>query len=289
MTTAIIQQPILQQFNRYAIAHRFTGVQTQLWQHLYWLACTYGQGVCIPTYHLLETMGISRSQLLRARKVLEDAGCLKVHKTGAQRIHYTVMLDGVVVDCDGKNKNAKNNRKNHNVGMVGKTNGCVNHGTSGTASSTNKPMENGRGCCPQRPATTHNNCDHVKPQKSVPTGVAPQPDIVMNGAMEQHIDTFVVQHGYSRIAGRKLLEWYRMRKQNGWTMTVPGFVSTMDSLQTYCGGDEELLIKIIDRTLHHRWKGFHPYKIDASPVKHKKSGRLPKYDTKYEDLDYLEW
>ena len=267
MTTAIIQQPILQQFNRYAIAHRFTGVQTQLWQHLYWLACTYGQGVCIPTYHLLETMGISRSQLLRARKALEDTGCLRVHKTGAQRIHYTVMLDGVVVgENDEENVKSKDNRKSHIVG----------------AGDLDSPKK-----CTAKKSKMQNK-SNIRNQ-SMPTGVAPQPDIVMNGAMEQHIDTFVVQHGYSRMAGRKLLEWYRMRKQNGWTMTVPGFVSTMDSLQTYCGGDEELLIKIIDRTLHHGWKGFHPYKIDASPVKHKKSARLPKYETKYEDLDFLEW
>ena len=91
------QPHILQQFNQCAIAHRFTGVQTQLWQCLYWLTHTYGQGVCIPTYHLLETMGISRSQLLRARKALEDAGCLRTHKTNAQRTHYTVMVDGEVV------------------------------------------------------------------------------------------------------------------------------------------------------------------------------------------------
>ena len=274
---------ILQQFNQCAIAHRFTGVQTQLWQCLYWLTHTYGQGVCIPTYHLLDTMGISRSQLLRARKALEDAGCLRTHKTGAQRTHYTVMINGETVGENGGNTRDARMSGNNNHG-TGK------HGTLGTASPTNKPMENGRGCCPQRPATTDKNRNHVKPKnQSKSTGVAPQQDIVMNGAMEQHIDTFVVQHGYSRMAGRKLLEWYRMRKQNGWTMTVPGFVSTMDSLQTYCGGDEELLIKIIDRTLHHGWNGFHPYKIDASPVKHKKSARLPKYETKYEDLDFLEW
>ena len=289
------QPHILQQFNQYAIAQRFSGVQTQLWHCLYWLTHTYGQGVCIPTYHLLETMGISRSQLLRARKALEDAGCLRIHKTGAQRTHYTVMVDGMIVDMnDGVKNNAS---KNNNVG-IGK---C---GTLGTESSTNKPMENGRGCCPQRPATMHKNRDYVKPQKSQPTGVAPQPDIVMNGEMEQQIETFTTRHGYSRMAGRKLLAWYRMRRQHGWTMTLPGFVSTMDALQTYCSGDEDMLIKIVNRTLQHQWKGFHPYVEDRSAVAnktntgpnryhkqsyHKQSARLPKYETKYEDLDYLEW
>ena len=281
------QPHILQQFNQCAIAQRFSGVQTQLWHCLYWLTHTYGQGVCIPTYHLLETMGISRSQLLRARKALEDAGCLRVHKTGAQRTHYTVMVDGVPVDMDG---GGKNGRAKHETGKCG---------TPGTAFSTNKTMENGRGCCPQHPATLHKNRDYVKPQKSQPTGVAPQPDIVMNGEMEQQIETFTTRHGYSRMAGRKLLEWYRMRRQHGWTMTLPGFVSTMDALQTYCSGDEDMLIKIVNRTLQHQWKGFHPYVGDGSavpnkpntgPNKHnKQSARLPKYETKYEDLDYLEW
>ena len=135
MNTIAMKQPhILQQFNQYAIAKRFTGVQTQLWQHLYWLTHTYGQGVCIPTYHLLETMGISRSQLLRARKVLEKAGCLRVEKINAQRLHYTVMLDGELVDCEnggeseGKTVKPKNNRKPSGE------NKC---GTSGSPSPTN--------------------------------------------------------------------------------------------------------------------------------------------------------
>ena len=269
------QPHILQQFNQCAIAHRFTGVQTQLWQCLYWLTHTYGQGVCIPTYHLLDTMGISRSQLLRARKALEDAGCLRTHKTGAQRTHYTVMVDGMIV---GEGSALPTN------------NGCAKHGTLGTASPTNKPMENDRGCCPQRPATTDKNRNHVKSKnQSQPTGVAPQADIVMNGDMEHHIEAFAAQHGYSRIAQRKLLAWYRMRRQHGWTMTIPGFAGTMEALQTYCSGDEDMLIKIVDRTLHHRWKGFHPYVEDVPKKYNKSSGRLPKYETKYEDLDYLEW
>ena len=261
MTNAAAQPHILQQFNRCAIAHRFTGVQTQLWQCLYWLTYTYGQGVCIPTYHLLETMGISRSQLLRARKALEDAGCLRTHKTGAQRTHYTVLIDGVT---------------------VGEAEKC---GTLGTASPTMRK--------------TNGMKNHSKkPKQSVPTGVAPQPDIVMNGRMEQEIAAFTAQHGYSALAQRRLLAWYRMRKSNGWTMTASGFANTMAELQTLCGGDEAMLIKIVDRTLQHRWKGFHPYKIDASPVGdgssvpkkyQKQSAQLPRYETKIEDLDYLEW
>ena len=258
----------LQQFNQCAIAHRFTGVQTQLWQCLYWLTHTYGQGVCIPTYHLLDTMGISRSQLLRARKALEDAGCLRTHKTGAQRTHYTVMVDGEIVG-EGSALPPKNGRAKH--GTLGNN----NHGTA-SAQRTRKS------------APTGQKLNDAK--KSVPTGVAPQADIVMNGDMEHHIEAFAAQHGYSRIAQRKLLAWYRMRRQHGWTMTIPGFAGTMEALQTYCSGDEDMLIKIVDRTLHHRWKGFHPYVVEDGPKKYKKSsGRLPKYDTKYEDLDYLEW
>jgi hypothetical protein len=248
----------LQQFNQCAIAHRFTGVQTQLWQCLYWLTHTYGQGVCIPTYHLLDTMGISRSQLLRARKALEDAGCLRTHKTGAQRTHYTVMVDGMIV---GEELPVP-----HNIGD--------DVPASREYTAKKSKMQ---------------NKSNIRNQ-SQPTGVAPQADIVMNGDMEHHIEAFAAQHGYSRIAQRKLLAWYRMRRQHGWTMTIPGFAGTMEALQTYCSGDEDMLIKIVDRTLHHRWKGFHTYVEEDGPKKYNKSsGRLPKYDTKYEDLDYLEW
>ena len=266
------QPHILQQFNQCAIAHRFTGVQTQLWQCLYWLTHTYGQGVCIPTYHLLDTMGISRSQLLRARKALEDAGCLRTHKTGAQRTHYTVMVDGMIVG-EGSALPTNNGRAKH--GTLGNN----NHGTSGN---------NNHGTANPSPTNRKTNGVH-KSGKSQPTGVAPQADIVMNGDMEHHIEAFAAQHGYSRIAQRKLLAWYRMRRQHGWTMTIPGFAGTMEALQTYCSGDEDMLIKIVDRTLHHRWKGFHPYVGDGPNKHNKSSGRLPKYDTKYEDLDYLEW
>ena len=113
------QPHILQQFNTCAIAHRFTGIETQLWQHLYWLTHTYGQGVCIPTYHLLDTMGISRSQLFRARKALEAAGCLKVDKTNAQRLHYTVMVDGASVDCDTNNRGVcRNTMRNMRIWII---------------------------------------------------------------------------------------------------------------------------------------------------------------------------
>ena len=284
MTNAAAQPHILQQFNRCAIAHRFTGVQTQLWQCLYWLTYTYGQGVCIPTYHLLETMGISRSQLLRARKALEDAGCLRTHKTGAQRTHYTVLIDGEIVVGEGSA--LPQNRTN--ALPQNRTNALPqNHHGTGSAPKCASPSP-----------TTRKPTGAKQSGKSIPTGVAPQPDIVMNGRMEQEIAAFTTQHSYSALAQRRLLAWCRMRKSNGWTMTASGFANTMAELQTLCGGDETMLIKIVDRTLQHRWKGFHPYKIDTSPVGdgssvpkkyQKQSSQLPRYETKMEDLDYLEW
>ena len=136
MTTAAT----LQTFNQCAIAHRFTGIQTQLWQCLYWLVHTYGQGVCIPTYHLLDTMGISRSQLTRARNALAAAGCLQMHKTNAQRTHYTLMIDGKPIHTDktvgagvARPKNhGKTNAKNHGTGND-KKHGTGNDKKHGTA------------------------------------------------------------------------------------------------------------------------------------------------------------
>ena len=287
MTTAAT----LQTFNQCAIAHRFTGVQTQLWQCLYWLVHTYGQGVCIPTYHLLDTMGISRSQLTRARNALVAAGCLQMHKTNAQRTHYTLMIDGKPIHTDitvgegahvspvGDDKVncacAREDALGHDLGVPQK----------------NKPKQN----------KTQKHKNNAKPKtnpshKSVPTGVAPQPDIVMNGEIEKQVDAFVAQHGHSRTVRNKLLEWCRMRRQHRWTLTLTGFTGTMNTLLQHSGGEESLMIKIIDRTLAHQWKGFFPYKMDPIPreknapgIYKKSMGKIPKYDTKKEDLDFLEW
>lgn len=248
----------LQTFNQFAIARRFTGVQTQLWQCLYWLVQSYGQGICIPTYHLLETMGISRSQFTRARNALVQAGCLSIHKTGAQRTHYTVLIDGNIVGADvpgGPRKNKSDSPKKNN----------------------------------QKPN---------KPVKSIPTGVAPQPDIVMNKEIDRQVEAFVAQHGYSRMVKNKLLQWCAMRRDHRWTLTATGFAGTMATLLQHSGGDEELMINIIDRTLAHQWKGFFPYKVDPIPRvrncgdsrygKNDKRGRIPEYDTQKVDLSFLE-
>ena len=269
MTTAAT----LQTFNQCAITHRFTGIQTQLWQCLYWLVHTYGQGVCIPTYHLLDTMGISRSQLTRARNALAAAGCLQMHKTNAQRTHYTLMIDGKPIDIDTTvgAGSARPNTGSARPKKHGKTN-AKNHGTA-------------------NPSPTAPTGKDKKSCKSVPTGVAPQPDIVMNGEIEKQVDAFVAQHGYSRAVRHKLLEWCRMHRQHCWTLTETGFTGTMNTLLQHSGGDESLMIKIIDRTLTHQWKGFFAYKMD--PISHgmyqKSTGKIPKYDTKKEDLDFLEW
>ena len=282
MTTAAT----LQTFNQCAIAHRFTGIQTQLWQCLYWLVHTYGQGVCIPTYHLLDTMGISRSQLTRARNALVAAGCLQMHKTNAQRTHYTLMIDGKPIHTDttvgagfARPIDGAHAAKNHGQTNA-KNNETGNDKKQGTANpSPTAPMGKDKKSC-----------------KSVPTGVAPQPDIVMNGKIEKQVDAFVAQHGYSRAVRNKLLEWCRMRRQHRWTLTETGFTGTMNTLLQHSEGEESLMIKIIDRTLAHQWKGFFAYKMDPIPreknapgMYQKPTGKIPKYDTKKEDLDFLEW
>jgi len=107
------------------------------------------------------------------------------------------------------------------------------------------------------------------------------------------VDTFVAQHGYSRAVRNKLLQWCHMRRQHCWTLTLTGFASTMNTLLQHSEGEESLMIKIIDRTLAHQWKGFFPYKVGAGSARPntgmKPTGKIPKYDTKKEDLDFLEW
>ena len=290
MTTAAT----LQTFNQCAIAHRFTGIQTQLWQCLYWLVHTYGQGVCIPTYHLLDTMGISRSQLTRARNALVAAGCLQMHKTNAQRTHYTLMIDGKPIHTDitvgegpARPIDGSHTPKNH---------GKTNEKNRGTANDKKQGTGNDKKHGTANPSPTAPTGKDKKICQSVPTGVAPQPDIVMNGEIEKQVDTFVAQHGYSRAVRNKLLQWCRMRRQHCWTLTLTGFAGTMNTLLQHSGGEESLMIKIIDRTLAHQWKGFFAYKMDPIPreknapgIYQKSMGKIPKYDTKKEDLDFLEW
>jgi len=298
MTTAAT----LQTFNQCAIAHRFTGIQTQLWQCLYWLVHTYGQGVCIPTYHLLDTMGISRSQLTRARNALVSAGCLQMHKTNAQRTHYTLMIDGKPIDTDttvgagSARPNTGSARPNTgsarpNTGSACPFEGMHTSKKHGKTNAKNHGTGNDKKHGTANPSPTAPTGKDKKSCKSVPTGVAPQPDIVMNGEIEKQVDAFVAQHGYSRAVRHKLLEWCRMRRQHCWTLTEIGFNGTMNTLLQHSGGEESLMIKIIDRTLTHQWKGFFAYKMD--PISHgmyqKSTGKIPKYDTKKEDLDFLEW
>ena len=191
-----------------------------------------------------------------------------MHKTNAQRTHYTLMIDGKLIHTDITVGEGAARQKKH-----GKTN-AKNHGTANP--SPTAPMGKDKKSC-----------------QSVPTGVAPQPDIVMNGEIEKQVNAFVAQHGYSRAVRNKLLEWCRMRRQHCWTLTLTGFTGTMNTLLQHSGGDESLMIKIIDRTLAHQWKGFFPYKVEAGSARPntgmKSTGKIPKYDTKKEDLDFLEW
>ena len=53
---------------------------------------------------------------------------------------------------------------------------------------------------------------------------------------------------------------------------------------------------LLDKGHINQWKGFFPYKMDPIPreknapgMYQKSTGKIPKYDTKKEDLDFLEW
>lgn len=304
MTSTTRTPHILQQFNQCAIAHRFTGIQTQLWQHLYWLVHTYGQGVCIPTYHLLETMQISRSQLLRARNALVQAGCLKIDKINNQRLHYTLLLNGVPVDTAMEESPTPKKLTAPHAISISHNNTTTNGNTTPSAMDKPKSMEK------------------QKPKKSIPTGIAKEPNLT-DREMELHLNAFVdsVENRYGahaehhREALREaLLAWHRMRSKYHWHLTRTGLNHLLLTLLELGEGDLYIMTKVVNKSVIECWKGFYPYKekqIKSGAVLRKQEeklrkekerqerekekerermrGRIAYYDTKREDLSFLEW
>jgi len=135
-------------------------------------------------------------------------------------------------------------------------------------------------------------------------------EVIMNGKGEDCIRTYMkTLTADDRITARqlehKLLEWCRMRRSCGWTLTEAGLAVTLDKLKRLADGDINQMLKIVNRTLKRKWNSFYPYIEDAAPSgaalieleqrnEHNRQssarGRLPQYDTqKVDDFSYLEF
>lgn len=329
MTSTTLTPHVLQQFNQCAIAHRFTGIQTQLWQYLYWLVYTYGQGMCIPTYHLLETMQISRSQLLRARNALVQAGCLKIDKINNQRLHYTLMLNGVPIDAvTEESPTQKKLRKPERIHVSLQKNpvgGNVpvphdvlgDHAVSATHTNATPSTTPSRTLQPMPKSIAKQ-----KPKQSIPTGVAKEPTLT-DREMEVHLNAFAdsaenrfgVHAEYHREALREaLLAWQRMRSKYNWRLTRTGLNHLLLTLLDIGKGDLYSMAKAVNQSVRECWKGFYPYREkqiksgaalrkqeeklrkererqerEREKERERMRGRIPYYDTKRDDLNFLEW
>ena len=90
------------------------------------------------------------------------------------------------------------------------------------------------------------------------------------------------------------------RKTQGKTLTKAGLDALLGKLVTLAQNNIRIMIDIIDQSLNRGWLGFYPCKGRVARPAYATShtatyqyrstpARMAKYDTKYEDLDYLEW
>jgi hypothetical protein len=131
--------------------------------------------------------------------------------------------------------------------------------------------------------------DHIRPYKINATTT----DIIHNNAYRKLVDAFCAQYtGYDRNALESALtQFFYRRKAQGKTLTKAGLDALLGKLVTLAQNNIRTMIDIIQQSLNRGWFGFYPYKpCTATGGYYKpKPARIPKYDTKYEDLDYLEW
>ena len=133
--------------------------------------------------------------------------------------------------------------------------------------------------------------DHIRPYKINSANTTT--DIIHNNAYRKLVDAFCAQYtGYDRnTLESALTQFLYRRKAQGKTLTKAGLDALLGKLVTLAQNNIRTMIDIIQQSLNRGWFGFYPYKpCTATGGYYKpKPARIPKYDTKYEDLDYLEW
>jgi len=251
----------LQQFHTIAIAHKLSAAAILLWQQIYFTAQAQGKyrNLCLRTADLTEALDITRNGLQKVRHTLTNAGLLKVRIDNRQRVYYTLMLNGKNIDeksvgADLRVFCADARPQNHET---------QNHGTA-------------------------------KPSPTVNRG-----DIIHNNAYRKLVDAFCAQYdNQHRITLEiALQQFFHKRKQKGKTLTRAGLDALLHKLVALAENNIRTMIDIVNQSINRGWTGFYPYKpCMASAGKHgmgnygtAKPSRMPKYDTKYEDLDFLEW
>ena len=263
----------LQQFLQKAAAYKLSAGAILLWQSVYFAAQRKGKysNVVLCTADLMAALGITRNGLQKIRRMLTEAGLLEVRVDARKNVYYTLMIDGKVVHEAGGDseteKAAKSKTKMTNSHGEEQTAGC---GTGGGFCGTGNPS----------PTTT---------------------DILQNNAYRKLVDAFCTQYdnGGATALSTRLQQFLYRRKQQGKTLTRAGLDALLDKLCTLAQENVQTMIRIIEQSMQRGWYGFYPYRAAAGNVSagsckaggtsHERPSRIPKYDTKKEDLDFLEW
>ena len=258
----------LQQFHTQAVRHKLSAAAILLWQYIYFIASTRGNyaNLCLRTPDLTDTLHITRNGLQKVRRTLVNAGLLQVRIDHRQHVYYTLLIDGKPV---GGNKTQRNNTGGGTPPLRGTAN---HHGTGNPSPITNT-------------------------------------DIIHNNAYRKLVDAFCAKYtGHDRnTLESALLQFLYRRKTQGKTLTKAGLDALLGKLVNLAQNNIGNMIDIIQQSLNRGWTGFYPCRGRVSrPVANQyrpayatsytatyqyrsAPARMAKYDTKYEDLDYLEW
>ena len=274
----------LQQFHTQAIRHKLSATAILLWQYIYFIANAQGNyaNLCLRTPDLTDTLHITRNALQKVRRTLVNAGLLQVRIDHRQHVYYTLKLDGKTV---GGNDN-DNNKTPVRADIL--------HDKS---VRNDVPHD--------KPVRVD---DHIDPQNRADVVIRPykinstNTDIIHNNAYRKLVDAFCARYtGYDRNALESALtQFLYRRKAQGKTLTKAGLDALLHKLVILAQNNIRTMIDIIYQSLNRGWMGFYPCKLNYCGMSGSSSpatgyqyrtapARMAKYDTKYEDLDYLEW
>ena len=281
----------LQQFLQKAAAYKLSAGAILLWQSVYFAAQRKGKysNVVLCTADLMAALGITRNGLQKIRRMLTEAGLLEVRVDARKNVYYTLMTDGKVVREAGGDSDTEKAAKS-------KLKTPKSHGEEQTAG-----CGMGGGFCgkhisgTEKTCGTGNSCGTGNPSPTVTT------DILQNNVYRKLVDAFCTQYdnGGATALSTRLQQFLYRRKQQGKTLTRAGLDALLDKLCTLSQENVQTMIRIIEQSMQRGWYGFYPYRALACNVSagsgkvrgipHEKPYRIPKYDTKKEDLDFLEW
>ena len=284
---------VITKFNQIAIASKLTGLQMQLWYEIFLKVQASTQNLCISTAELLELLQVSRCQFQRARNGLVNAGLLSMRKVSNQKMFYTVQL-------------------NHEPVAVHQS-----IETAGTKEVPEMSVQKAANITPIPKFTSKKASASTNHPKSI--------NIFSDDSYRAEIIKFCGNLYTGNTADdvqtleTELMNWCMMRKENGWNLTMQGLQVLLKKLTELSAQNVCTMLKIVRTSIHRRWKGFYELRPESKPSgkqllaleqKEQKSsspyyreyyndhynkrnrrttGRIPKYDTKKEDLDFLEW